>query len=134
MEDGKTEKMINNDFEPFRPINQSLYNCGNKFDTSLLLLLLHDDQKFGFGSEANTLAADALSNVKFEAEKKLASKFLEDIALDSGLVVFGVENTMKAMEIGALKTMMLFEDLEVTRYVLKNPIKGYQRTLILNPT
>jgi peptide chain release factor subunit 1 len=48
MDDGKTEKKINYDFEPFRPINQSLYNCSNKFDTSPLQCLLHDDQKFGF--------------------------------------------------------------------------------------
>ncbi len=48
MEDGKTEKKINYDIEPFRPINQSLYNCGNKFDTSPLNSLLQDDQKFGF--------------------------------------------------------------------------------------
>lgn len=40
MDDGKTEKKINYDFQPFRPINQSLYNCGNKFDTSPLGCLL----------------------------------------------------------------------------------------------
>lgn len=43
MEDGKTEKKINYDIEPFRPINQSLYNCGNKFDTSPLNCLMQDD-------------------------------------------------------------------------------------------
>lgn len=84
-------------------------------------------------SEAITLAADSLTNVKFVAEKKLVSKFFEEIALDTGMVVFGVEDTIKAMEIGALETMMLFEDLEMNRYVLKNPIKGDTRTLILNP-
>jgi peptide chain release factor subunit 1 len=69
-------------------------------------------------SEAITLAADSLTNVKFVAEKKLVSKFFEEIALDTGMVVFGVEDTMKAMEIGALETMMLFEELEVNRYEL----------------
>ena len=249
MDDGKTEKKINYDFQPFRPINQSLYNCGNKFDTSPLQCLLQDDQKFGFVivdgngalfatlqgnnriilqkitvelpkkhrkggqssvrfarlreekrhnylrkvaeltgqhfisndlpnvaglvmagnagfktelsetdmldkrlapvivavvdvsyggenglSEAITLAADALTNVKFVAEKRLVSKFFEEIALDTNMVVFGVEDTMKAMEIGALETMMLFEDLEINRYVLKNPIKGNTTTILLNPT
>jgi peptide chain release factor subunit 1 len=85
-------------------------------------------------SEAITLAADALTNVKFVAEKKLVSKFFEEIALDTGMVVFGVEDTMKAMEIGALETMMLFEDLEINRYVLKNPVKGDTKTILLNPT
>lgn len=85
-------------------------------------------------NEAITLAADALTNVKFVAEKRLVSKFFEEIALDTGLVVFGVEDTMKAMEIGALETMMLFEDLEINRYVLKNPVKGDAKTILLNPT
>lgn len=48
MEDGKTEKKINFDFEPFRPINQFLYFCGGKFQTEPLNCLLQDDEKFGF--------------------------------------------------------------------------------------
>jgi len=85
-------------------------------------------------NEAITMAADALTNVKFVAEKKLVSKFFEEIALDTNLVVFGVDDTMKALELGALETMMLFEDLEVNRYVLTNPIKGDTRIALLNPT
>jgi peptide chain release factor subunit 1 len=249
MEDGKTEKKINYDIEPFSPINQSLYNCGNKFDTSPLNMLLQDDQKFGFVivdgngalyatlqgnnreilqkisvelpkkhrkggqssvrfarlreekrhnylrkvaeltnshfinadkatvvglvlagsagfktelseteildkrlqpiivgtydvsyggenglSEAITLAAEALTNVKFVSEKKLVSKFFEEIAIDSGMVVFGVEDTMKALEVGALETMMLFEDLEINRYEMKHPVKGDKKVILLNPT
>ena len=41
-------------------------------------------------NEAITLAAEALTNVKFVAEKKLVSKFFEEIALDTGMIVFGV--------------------------------------------
>ena len=33
-EDGK-EKKVNIDFEPFRPINTSLYLCDNKFHTEV---------------------------------------------------------------------------------------------------
>lgn len=85
-------------------------------------------------NEAITLAADALTNVKFVAEKKLVSKFFEEIALDTGMIVFGVEDTMKALDLGALETLMLFEDLEVTRFVIKNPVKGDTKTLYLTPT
>ena len=84
-------------------------------------------------NEAITLAADALSNVKFVAEKKLVSKFFEEIALDTGMIVFGVEDSMKALEVGAIETLLLFENLDITRYVLKNPIKGDTKTLLLNP-
>nr|AAT39327.1 eukaryotic release factor 1 [Uroleptus sp. WJC-2003] len=247
MDDGKTEKKINFDFEPFRPINQFMYFCGGKFQTEPLKCLLADDEKFGFVivdgngalyatlqgnsreilqkitvelpkkhrkggqssvrfarlreekrhnylrkvaeltghwfitndkpnvaglvlagnagfktelsetemldkrllpiicavvdvsyggenglNEAITLAADALTNVKFVTEKKLVSKFFEEIALDSGMIVFGVEDSMRALEMGALETLLMFEELDITRYVIKNPAKGETKTLYLN--
>lgn len=46
-EEGK-EKKVNIDFEPFKPINTSLYLCDNKFHTEALTALLSDDSKFGF--------------------------------------------------------------------------------------
>lgn len=39
---------MNIDFEPFKPINTSLYLCDNKFHTEALTALLADDNKFGF--------------------------------------------------------------------------------------
>jgi peptide chain release factor subunit 1 len=41
----------------------------------------------------------------------VVGKFCEQIALDTGLVVFGIEDTLKALEVGALETMLLYEDL-----------------------
>jgi len=46
-EDGK-EKQVNIDFEPFKPINTSLYLCDNKFHCEALQELLTDDNRFGF--------------------------------------------------------------------------------------
>jgi hypothetical protein len=46
-EEGK-EKKVNIDFEPFKPINTSLYLCDNKFHTEALSGLLQDEHKFGF--------------------------------------------------------------------------------------
>lgn len=43
-EDGK-EKKLNVDFEPFKPINTSLYLCDNKFHTEALNELLEADNK-----------------------------------------------------------------------------------------
>lgn len=37
------------------------------------------------------------------------------------------------MEMGALETLMLFEDLEVNRYVLKHPLTGGTKVVMLNP-
>ncbi|ONK63461.1 uncharacterized protein A4U43_C07F15390 [Asparagus officinalis] len=46
-DDGK-EKKVTIDFEPFKPINASLYLCDNKFHTGALDELLESDDKFGF--------------------------------------------------------------------------------------
>lgn len=40
MTDEGKEKKVNIDFEPFRPINTSLYLCDNKFHTEVRLTLL----------------------------------------------------------------------------------------------
>src|SRR3979490_1783354 len=46
-DEGKQRK-LNIDFEPFKPINTSLYLCDNKFHTEALTALLADDNKVGF--------------------------------------------------------------------------------------
>ncbi|KAJ5263760.1 hypothetical protein N7478_011365 [Penicillium angulare] len=232
-QEGK-ERKINIDFEPFKPINTSLYLCDNKFHTEALSELLESDQKFGFiimdgngalfgtlsgntreilqrlsvdlpkkhgrggqsalrfarlreekrhnyvrkiaelavqnyitndkvnvaglvlaGSadfkndlnqsdlfdgrlqakvikivdvsyggengfnQAIELAAETLSNVKFIQEKKLIGKYFEEISQDTGKVCYGVEDTLKAMELGAAEILIVYENLDVTRYQLK---------------
>ena len=46
-DDGK-EKKLNISFEPYRPINTSLYMCDNKFHTDPLKCILEDESTFGF--------------------------------------------------------------------------------------
>jgi len=46
-EEGK-EKKVNIDFEPFKPINTTMYLCDNKFHTEDLAQLLESDDRFGF--------------------------------------------------------------------------------------
>lgn len=46
-DEGK-EKKMNIDFEPFKPINTSLYLCDNKFHTEALSELMETDQRYGF--------------------------------------------------------------------------------------
>ncbi|OLL23609.1 Eukaryotic peptide chain release factor subunit 1 [Neolecta irregularis DAH-3] len=233
-EEGKTKK-VNIDFEPFKPINTSLYMCDNKFHTEALSELLESDQKFGFivmdgngslfgtlsgntrdvlhkftvdlpkkhgrggqsalrfarlreekrhnyvrkvaetavqffitndkvnvaglvlaGSadfktelgqsdmfdgrlqdkilktvdvsyggengfnQAIELAGETLSNVKFIQEKKLIQSFFDEISKDSGKYCYGVEDVMKALDAGAVETLMVFENLDVVRWVLRN--------------
>lgn len=106
------------------------------FDKRLNAIVLATlDINYGFDNGLNqaiTLSADVLSNVKFMQEKKIIGKFFEQIALDTGMIVFGVEDTMKALELGALETMLLFENIEIMRYEIKNPVKNETRTFLLN--
>lgn len=234
-EDGRTEKKMVIDFEPFKPINKSLYLCDNKFHVEDLKDLLENEDVFGFivvdgagslygtlqgnnrevlhkftvelpkkhgrggqssvrfarlrmekrhnylkkvcevatqvfisndrpninglvlaGSadfkndlfqsdmfdqrlkpkvlkivdvsyggengfnQAIELSQECLTNVKFVQEKKVLSKFFEEISVDSGLVVFGVVDTMKVLETGAIETLLLYENMDMWRVVLKN--------------
>lgn len=233
-DEGK-EKKVNIDFEPFKPINTSLYLCDNKFHTEALTALLADDNKFGFiimdgngalfgtlcgntrdilhkftvdlpkkhgrggqsalrfarlrmekrhnyirkvaetavqlfisndrpniegmilaGSadfktelgqsdmfdprlqakilkivdvsyggengfnQAIELAAEVLSNVKFIQEKKLIGRYFDEISQDTGKFCFGVEDVLRALEMGSVDILIVWENLDITRFVLRN--------------
>jgi len=245
-DDGK-EKKVNIDFEPFKPINTSLYLCDNKFHTEALNELLESDDKFGFivmdgngalfgtlagntrevlhrlavdlpkkhgrggqsalrfarlrlekrhnyvrkvgelatqffitndkcnvtglvlagladfknelaGSElldprlktkvikivdvsyggdngfnqAIELCAEELANVKFIQEKKLISKFFDEISQDTGKYCYGISDTLYALDLGAVETLVVWENLEMQRYVLRNNSTGTEKILYLN--
>ena len=234
-DEGK-EKRVNIDFEPFKPINTSLYLCDNKFHTEDLNELLIDDEAFGFiimdgngclygtvqgsnrevlhkfsvdlpkkhgrggqsalrfarlrlekrhnyvrkvaelatqlfvpdGQKPNVqgivlagsadfkselmrsdlfdgrlckivvkmvdvsygglngfnqaieLSADTLGEVKLMKEKKLLQVFMDQISQDTGRYCFMVDDTLKALELGAAEDLIIWENLEVTRFVLRN--------------
>lgn len=70
-------------------------------------------------NQAIDLSSDALSGVKLIQEKKLVQKFFDEIACDTQLYCFGVGDTMKCLEGGAVETLIVFEDLEMMRYSVK---------------
>ncbi|KAG5649584.1 Eukaryotic peptide chain release factor subunit 1 [Sphagnurus paluster] len=70
--------------------------------------------------DAIELAAESLANVKFVQEKKLIQKYFDDISQDTGRYCFGIEDTLKALELGAVETLIVWENLDITRYVLRN--------------
>ena len=54
--------------------------------------------------------------------------------MDTGMIVFGVEDTLAALEMGSIESLLLYENIEVTRYEIKNPVKGSTVTYYLTPT
>ncbi|KAI7882881.1 eukaryotic peptide chain release factor subunit 1 [Lichtheimia hyalospora FSU 10163] len=71
-------------------------------------------------NQAIELSAESLSNVKFIQEKKLIQTYFNEISQDSGKYCFGVDDTLKALELGAVENLIVYEGLELNRYVLKN--------------
>lgn len=246
-DEGK-EKKVNIDFEPFKPINTSLYLCDNKFHTEALNALLSDDSKFGFivmdgngclfgtlcgntrdvlhkftvdlpkkhgrggqsalrfarlreekrhnyirkvsevavqlfitndkanvtglilaGSadfktelgqsdmfdprlqakvlktvdvsyggengfnQAIELSTEVLANVKFIQEKRLIGRYFDEISQDTGKFCFGVVDSLKALEMGAMEILIVWENLDIMRYLLKNHQSDEEVLLHLTP-
>jgi peptide chain release factor subunit 1 len=70
------------------------------------------------------LAAESLANVKFVQEKKLIQKYFDEISQDSGKYCFGIADTLKALELGAVETLIVWENLDITRFILRNAAGG----------
>ena len=49
------------------------------------------------------------------------------------MIVFGVADTMKALEMSALEKVLLYDQIEHTRYIIKNPVNGETKTWYLTP-
>ena len=72
-------------------------------------------------NQAIELAGETLSNVKFLQEKKLICAFMEEIAQDTGKICFGVNETVEGLGMGAIDTLIVWENLDLMRYELRNP-------------
>jgi len=71
-------------------------------------------------NQAIELAAESLANVKFVQEKRLIQKYFDEISQDSGKYCYGIADTLKALELGAVETLIVWENLDITRFVLRN--------------
>jgi len=71
-------------------------------------------------NQAIELAAESLANVKFVQEKRLIQHYFDEISQDTGKYCFGVDDTLKALELGAVETLIVWENLDITRYILRN--------------
>jgi peptide chain release factor subunit 1 len=80
--------------------------------------------------QAIELAAESLANVKFVQEKRLIQKYFDEISQDTGKYCFGIDDTLKALELGAVETLIVWENLDVTRYILRNPAGGVSSTSV----
>ena len=48
----------------------------------------------------------------------ITGRYFDEISQDTGKYCFGVEDTLKALEMGAVEVLIVHENLNVVRYVL----------------
>jgi len=60
-------------------------------------------------NQAIALAAESLANVNFVQEKRLIQKYFDEINQDSSRYCFGIEGTLKALELRAVETHRMGE-------------------------
>jgi peptide chain release factor subunit 1 len=84
-------------------------------------------------NQAIELSADTLKGVKFVQEKKIITKYFEEVALDTGKVCYGIQDTLKALDMGAVELLLVYEGLELSRVVIKNPHNDEVVTHFLTP-
>ena len=75
-------------------------------------------------NQAIELSTDALKSVKFIHEKKVIGNFFDEIAKDTGKYVFGVKDTLEAMENGSIDILIIYENCEYTRLELRDNNEG----------
>jgi len=71
-------------------------------------------------NQAIELSADTLGTVKLMKEKKLLQKYMDEISQDTGKYCFMVDDTFKALELGAVEDLIIWENLDTERIVLRN--------------
>lgn len=83
-------------------------------------------------NQAIELSAETLSNVKFVQEKKLLNTYFDEISQDTGKFCYGIDDTLKALDLGACEIIIVYESLNLIRYTLKD-IEGEEVIAIANP-
>lgn len=84
-------------------------------------------------NQAIHLASDVLSDVKFVRERKIIESYFEHISRDTGKYCFGVDDTLKALELGAIDTLIVWENLSVKRYVMRDNLEEKDVVVCLTP-
>lgn len=94
------------------------------------------DVSYGFENGLNQAiekSSESLTNLKFIKEKQLISDFFDHIAIGDNLVVYGVTETMKLLESGAVGKLVCYEDLNYIRVRLRNNEKDTINTIYIRP-
>ena len=71
-------------------------------------------------NEAINQSVDCLKDSQFLIEKNLLIQYFDEIARETGLYCFGIDETLNALETGSVKTLILWEELDVYRIKIQS--------------
>jgi len=71
-------------------------------------------------------APEIMRKIRYIEEKQLMQQFLYEIGHDTGMATYGEEEVRKALEAGAVRTLLLSEGLDIMRATVKCNACGYQ--------
>ncbi|MCW4006886.1 MAG: peptide chain release factor aRF-1 [Candidatus Bathyarchaeota archaeon] len=79
-------------------------------------------------------APEIMRKVRYIEEKQIMQKFLYEVGRDSGFVTYGEAEVRRALESGAVRTLLLSEGVEFTRVKIKCSACEYQeQQTVKNP-
>ena len=84
-------------------------------------------------NQAIELSAESLANVKLVQEKRLLQRYFDEISQDTGKYCFMVMDTLKALEMSSVETVIVWENLQINRLQVKNTTTGEEKVLHLTP-
>jgi peptide chain release factor subunit 1 len=79
-------------------------------------------------------APEILKRVRYFEEKKAVQEFLYEVGHDTGLATYGEREVKRALESGAVKTLLLSEGLNIVKVSVKCSVCGYQKQETIKET
>jgi peptide chain release factor subunit 1 len=70
---------------------------------------------------------ELLKDVRYLEEKTLVQKFLKELGTDSGLVAYGQKEVINAVDLGAVETLLISEELDVINATISCPQCDYKK-------
>ncbi|CAM9236395.1 unnamed protein product [Scytosiphon promiscuus] len=84
-------------------------------------------------NQAIELSAETLGSVKLVQEKRLLQKYFDEINQDTGKYCFMVDDTLKGLDLGAVETLIVWDNLDINRLEVRNNSTGEEKVLHLTP-
>ncbi len=72
-------------------------------------------------------APEIMRKIRYIEEKEAMQRFLYEVGHDTGLATYGEEEVRKALETGAVETLLLSEGLDIMRVVVKCNACNYEK-------